>query len=154
MCDYCKNRHAMKKARGYIWSENCHACWDDRGPPPCWKPKFWASVYIHENFSAVVFQMAMRSHRQGSDCTLILDLLSPRSVLPPQIDVGQRSVLSRIVGGCLIIRTHWILAIPLSNGSVTSKSICFWVRPTCFLRWGAQLAELKTLSDFVGAYGA
>lgn len=66
VCYYCDKLHAIKHLRRHIkYATRCDV-----------KVNELMRTYIHPRFSYVIFQMAMKRHRQGLDHSSLLNLLS------------------------------------------------------------------------------
>lgn len=112
-CYYCKKLHAINKAHRHLYSNRYYSCAGDYSS--CWiaDSKLATYLYIHIDFSFTVFQMAMKLHRQGLDCSKLLSLLSYKTETHFQDGyVEQCTALTQIVAGSLFIREQRIFMIP------------------------------------------
>jgi len=112
-CYYCKKLHTISKAHRHLYSNRYYSgasCYLS-----CWMADLELStcLWIHYDFSFIVFQMAMKLHRQGLDCSKLLNLLSYKTETrfrPGYVE--QCTALAQIVAGSLFIREQRIFIIP------------------------------------------
>jgi hypothetical protein len=132
-CYYCRKFHEMKHAERYIYYFG----------NPCWIANLRLSVmwYIHWDFSFVVFQMVMKRHRQGADCSSLLDLLSwkERSYAYPR-DFKRMTSLCRIVDGSLLVRSLLVFLVPPPTDVPFESSSRFNICPH-FYSAGAKVSD-------------
>ena len=130
LCYYCKKFHAIKHAKRHIYENLSYYSSPRRQVPKCWGANLdsRALSLISENFSWIVFQMAMKRYRQGRDYTRLLDLMSYHATTSWKPGyVRQRTALLRIVNGSLLVREQRVFlpfrederwgACPHNNGS-------------------------------------
>lgn len=84
---------------------------------------------IHGNFKYVVFQMTMKRHRLGLDCTKWLRLLSYNHTGPTGRHMYQDVAEARIRGDCLYVRSQHIVMLqhgqPVVLPRYRAPKICF-----------------------------
>ncbi len=111
-CCYCKKLHAINKAHQHLYSNRYYL--GTGRYLSCWTADFdlWACVYIHYDFSSTIFQMTMKRHRQGLDCSKLLNLLSYKTKTRFRHGyVEQCTALAKIVDGSLLVRVQRIFMI-------------------------------------------
>jgi hypothetical protein len=84
-CCYCKKLHAIKRAHRYVSSlkARSHAV----SFSSCLMDDFerFTHLYIYKGLSFTIFQMAMKLHRRGLDCSKLLDPLSYKTKTETQL---------------------------------------------------------------------
>jgi hypothetical protein len=129
-CYYCKKLHAINKARRHLYSNRYYSRAD--GYLPCWIAdlELGTDFFIHNDFSFTVFQMAMKLHRQGLDCSKLLNLLSYKTRTRFRYGyVEQRTALTQIVAGSLFIREQRIFMIPPTRPILNPWVLYFVICP-------------------------
>ncbi len=105
-CYYCKKLHAISKAHGHLYPNRCTSHWIA-------DIEHWIECLVLPEFSFTVFQMTMKVHRQGHDCSKFLNLLSLKTKTNSQLGyVEQSTALAQIVAGSLLLREQKIFMIP------------------------------------------
>jgi hypothetical protein len=113
ICGFCKKFHAINKARRHLHSNS-----DYFNHLKCWKADYESitSLYIHEEFSSSVFEMAMKRYRQGSEYSDLLDLLSLKTTTHFRHGyVEQRTAAAKLIDGSLVVREQKIFMIPATQ---------------------------------------
>jgi hypothetical protein len=113
-CYYCKKLHAINKAHRHLYTHRyylgagCYLSSSLEAGLDIFTP-----LFIHDNFSFTVFQMAMKLHCQGLDCSKLLNLLSYKTKTHFRRGyVVQCTALAQIVDSSLIIREQRIFMMP------------------------------------------
>jgi hypothetical protein len=129
-CFYCKKLHAINKAHRYLYSNRHYSGADSY--LSCWVADFelGTGYCIHDDFSFTVFRMAMKLHRQGLDCSKLLNLLSYKTKTHFRRGyVEQCTALAQIVAGSLFIREQRIFMIPPTQPLPTPYDPYFVICP-------------------------
>lgn len=127
-CYYCRKLHAVKHAKRYIPSTKYYGGWIRRQSPHCLLDDLQVRNWIHRDFSTAVFRMMMKRHRQGSDCSMFLELLSPKwQIFYHAKHIGQIASWCRIVRGSLFVRHQAVF--PLRP----KQPIRFIFEPACLV---------------------
>lgn len=98
---------------------------------PCSERDSKADTYnaIHATFNYVVFQMTMKRHRLGLDCTRWLKFLSYNHTAPAYGHMYQDVSEARMIGGSLYVRTQHIAMLqpgrPIVLPTSAAPRICF-----------------------------
>jgi hypothetical protein len=112
-CYYCKKLHAINKAHRHL---HPHRYYSGAGCYlSCWEADLELAIGLcgRGNFSFTVFQMAMKFHRQGLDCSKLLNLLSYKTKTHFRHGyVEQCTASAQIVAGSLFIREQRIFMTP------------------------------------------
>lgn len=133
-CYYCKKLHAISKAHRHLYSSRYTSHYLS-----CWTAdlEHWTKYLIHPEFSFTVFQMTMKIHRQGHDCSKFLNLLSLKTKTNFRYGyVEQHTALAQIVAGSLLLREQRIYMIPPTQPIPIPWDLQFFVCPhfTCLSR--------------------
>lgn len=107
LCHYCKKLHAIKYAERYVYAKGYYIGGRDGPPSDCWIADQDSGIRLNMcfNFSSTVFQMVMKRHRQGADCSSLLALFSYQA-MPCGSYVVKYKELARIVNGSLLQRSQ------------------------------------------------
>ncbi|KFY82791.1 hypothetical protein V500_10331 [Pseudogymnoascus sp. VKM F-4518 (FW-2643)] len=124
VCYFCEKLHAMKSPERHLrYTKRCDM-----------KVNQSMRTYIHPRFSYVIFQMAMKRHRQGLDCSSLVKLLSYSEwswVGPDEIKTS-----SRIVDGSLLLRQQYILLVHPNNDMLFTRDDKIMICPHAKQLWG------------------
>ena len=113
ICGPCNKLHSMKKARRHLHSNSSHVNYSN-----CWysDSSSLAHLYIHAEFSTTLFEMAMKQYRNGSDPSILLDLLSLKTITHLRSGfVKQQTAVAKIIDGRLFIREQKRFMIPATQ---------------------------------------
>jgi len=111
-CYHCKKFHAIKHAKRYIYSKKYYTGWIPRQMPLCLLADSQARSWIHLDFSTSVFRMVMKRYRQGIDCSMFLELLSPQwQIFYHAEHIGKIASWCRIVRGSLLVRNQAVFPL-------------------------------------------
>jgi hypothetical protein len=118
-CYHCKMLHGISTAKEHLIS------WRKRGNVSYLSScaasdsQDGTSIHFHDGFSSTIGLMTMKLHRQGRDCSELLDLLSgrPRNQTSP---IGSSNIqhyqgLAGIVAGSLLIRQEVVTMLPVMS---------------------------------------
>ncbi|OAF59960.1 hypothetical protein VC83_03138 [Pseudogymnoascus destructans] len=110
VCYYCEKLHKIKRLERHIkFTKRCDIPVNEA-----------MRSYIHPRFSYVIFQMAMKRHRQGLDYSSPLKLLSYNEwswIGPDEIKTS-----FRIVDGSLLLRQQHILLVHPNNDQMFTNT--------------------------------
>jgi len=101
ICETCNKLHTMESARRHLHSNGSYF-----NHSKCWKAdsRSLTHLYIHAEFSSMLFEMAMKRSRMGSDLSDLLDLLSLEAITHfCNGYVKHETAAAKIVDGRLLI---------------------------------------------------
>ncbi|KAK0120610.1 hypothetical protein ONS96_010814 [Cadophora gregata f. sp. sojae] len=127
ICRHCTKLHAMEKADLYLLTRNMRYPYSR-----CRWEQMWSNIdwYFHKGFSTVVFEMAVKQHRQRLDCSKLLELLSSEArICQKEGYVERHSAFARVVGGCLLIRDQRVCLMPNTNEEPLPRNARFIICP-------------------------
>lgn len=111
-CHYCKKLHAIKHASRFLDSSKYYKGWIRRPKPICVHANYRRTLYIHPDFSSTIFRMAMKRHRQGADCSSLLNLLSCEwRIFYHAKHIGKVNTECRIVQNSLLVRNQSVFPV-------------------------------------------
>ena len=112
LCYYCEKLHSITKAHRHV--KSCYSL-SSKNYLRCWTShhELETEYFIHSDFSFTVFQMTVKYHRLGNDCSELLNLLSMKATTYLHYGyVERRAVSAKIVSGSLFLRDRRIFMIP------------------------------------------
>lgn len=127
LCFYCHKLHAIKDAASLDEHWKLRVGGLEPGPPCSSPHRLVGGITRFPEFSSVTFQMLMKQHLQGRDCTELLEMLPP----PNRISFyehwetkvkhrKQLSGLARIVDGTLLYRAQIVFSEE-GSGKLTTR---------------------------------
>jgi hypothetical protein len=117
LCYHCKKLHSLRKFHEYkvSWTRAL----------PCMKAMLDSTQYLPENFSSVIFQMAMKLYRQNRDPSELMRILSSETFAYKT----QNTTQTKIVAGSLLLRWLQILIMPDSQSLAVPDPISIKICP-------------------------
>lgn len=112
-CSCCEHLHLVDEKHLWIWPDANRFL----GPAPCVQKDVADEIYykIHPDFSRMAFDMIMRRHRLGHDCTALLDTLTRSRNFSLGISVQQYHTAARIINDSLFVRAQLVVRVPGSH---------------------------------------
>lgn len=115
-CCYCRSFHNIRHANLHaMYLNQATAWWISNSEPQCWKVDrkiLNMTTYLGDHFGSTLFDMVMKRHRQGADCSALLGLLAGQDKIRLNYqETLKMSTLCRIINGSLLVRRQVIVLV-------------------------------------------